>query len=246
MEDRIETAIVDVLHSKISVNLDDILQEIFIKFPNALTPETQSIRSILSEYADKTNGKWILKPLVRSRESQHSFMIYMLAILGKKAGYDIWIGQKEQGDSYKDKKLIEFCTSKIPTFRFIPSQNLDRIKHVDVLWYKEGKIHYEFEVENTTAITEAIIRGSNIPHELVKRYIVIPKERESLLSRKVKEPILKENVEKYNWKFISYKELQGLFEASKRKKKEIIKDLEKLGRMPEKQEQARQLNLIDF
>ncbi len=246
LEDRVETAIIDVLHRKVSVNFDDILQEIFIKFPNALTPETKSIRSMLSEYADKTDGKWILKPLVRSRESQHSFMIYMLALLGKKAGYDIWIGQKEQGDSYKDKKLIEFCTSKDPTFRFIPSQNLDRVKHIDVLWYKEGKIYYEFEIENTTAITEAIVRGSNIPHDIVKRFIVIPEERESMLCRKIKEPILKENVEKYNWKFISYKELQGLFEASKRKKEKIIKELEKLGRMPEKKEQPKQLNLINF
>lgn len=246
LEDRVETAIIDVLHRKVSVNFDDILLEIFIKFPNALTPETQSIRSILSEYADKTDGKWILKPLVRSRESQHSFMIYMLAILGNKAGYDIWIGQKEQGDSYKDKKLVEFCTSKDPTFRFIPSQNLDRIKQIDILWYKEGKIYYEFEIENTTAITEAIVRGSNIPQDFVKRYIVIPKERESMLYRKVKEPILKENVEKYNWKFISYKELQVLFEDSKRKKEKIIKELEKLGRMPEKKEQPKQLNLIDF
>lgn len=246
LEDRVETAIIDVLHRKVSVYFDDILQEIFIKFPNALTPETHSIRSVLSEYADKTDGKWILKPLVRSRETQHSFVIYMLAILGKKAGYDIWIGQREQGDSYKDKKLIEFCTSKDPNFRFIPSQNLDRVKQIDILWYKEGKICYEFEVENTTAITEAIIRGSNIPQDLVKRYIVIPEERESLLSRKIKEPILKENVEKYNWKIISYNELQGLFEASKRKKEKIIKELEKLGRMPKKREDYKQLNLIEF
>jgi len=246
LEDRVETAIIDVLHRKVSVDFDDILQEIFIKFPNALTPETQSIRSILSEYADKTDGKWILKPIVRSRETQHSSMIYILATLGKKAGYDIWIGQKEQGDSYDDIKLAELCTSQDPNFRFIPSQNLDRVKQIDVLWYKEGKIYYEFEIENTTAITEAIIRGSNIPQDSVKRYIVIPEERESLLHRKIKEPILGENIEKYEWKFISYKELNDLFNASKRKKTIMVKELEKMGRMPKKKEQQKQLNLINF
>jgi len=245
--DRVETAILNVLHRKVKVSFDDILQEIFIKFPNALTPETQSIKEILSEYANKTSdGKWIIKPIVRSRETQHSEMIFYLGILGQKAGFDVWIGQKEQGDTFRKKKLSELCNKMDPVFRFVPSQNIDRVKQIDVIWYKEGRISYEFEVENTTAITEAIVRGSNIPNEIVKRFIVIPEERETLLYKKVEEPILKENVEKNKWKFILYRDLQSLFIASKRKKEEIIKELEKLGRMPRKKEPSKQLNLINF
>lgn len=245
--DRIETAILNVLHRKVKVSFDDILQEIFIKFPNALTPDTQSIRENLSEYANKTSdGKWIVKPIVRSIETQHSEMIYYLGVLGKKADFDVWIGQKEQGHTYKERKLSELCTRMDPVFRFIPSQNMDRVKQIDVIWYKEDRINYEFEVENTTAITEAIVRGSHIPNEIVKRFIVIPEERETLLYKKVKEPILKENVEKNKWKFITYKDLQGLFTESRRKKKIHVRELEKLGRMPKKKEPSKQLNLINF
>ena len=53
-------------------------------------------------------------------------------------------------------------------FRFIPVTNLDRVKQIDVIWLDESRVKYEFEVENTTAITEAIVRGSNIPHNTNK------------------------------------------------------------------------------
>ena len=82
--------------------------------------------------------------------------------------------------------------------------NLDRVKQIDVIWLDEGRVKYEFEVENTTAITEAIVRGSNIPHNTIKRLIIIPKEREKLLYRKLDEPILKESLIRDNWQFIFY------------------------------------------
>jgi hypothetical protein len=70
LADRVETAIVDFLRRKVKISFDDVLQEIFIKFPNAMTPETQNIKEILREYATPTKeGNWILKPQVKIRES---------------------------------------------------------------------------------------------------------------------------------------------------------------------------------
>src|SRR3989344_5005929 len=113
LNERVETAIIDVLHSKVKVSFDDILQEIFIQFPNALTPDTQDIRDILKEYADPTSdGKWVLKPIVKVRESEHSKMVYFLGILGQKAGFDVWIGIREQGDSYNKVKLSSLINNK--------------------------------------------------------------------------------------------------------------------------------------
>src|SRR3989338_7270253 len=68
------------------------------------------------------------------------------------------------------------------------------------------------EVENTTAITEAIVRDSNIPHDTIKRLIVIPKEREKLLYRKLEESILKESLSRDNWQFIFYNDLERFYE----------------------------------
>ncbi len=246
LSDRVETAVIDVLNRKVKVSFDDIQQEIFIKFPNALTPETQSIKGILSEYATESkDGKWILKPIVKTRQSDHVKMIYLLASLGRKAGFDIWIGQKEQSAIYEGKKLSELCTRLDPKFRFVPSQNLGRVKQIDILWYSEGGIHYSFEVEHTTAITEAIVRASNMPDSVVKRFIVIPEEREALLYRKLQEPLLKENIRKSDWKFIFYNELTDFYAEVKRKKRIRIEDFEKIGKIP-KLRRPEQLNLIEL
>ncbi len=239
LTDRVEMAIVEVLRRKVKVSFDDVLQGIFIKFPNALTPETQDIKELLQEYATPTkDGNWMLKQQVKARESEHSEMIYYLALLGKKAGFDVWIGQKEQGDSYNNERLSSFVTNKNPVWRFIPTINLDRVEKIDVIWHDEGRVRFEFEVENTTAITEAIVRGSNIPHDSVKRLIVIPEEREGLIFRKMKEPMLNENIIKNNWKFIFYKDVKQFFEKNKRSKKINLDDIGKLFKMPKEARQV--------
>ncbi len=241
--DRVETAVVDVLHSKVKVSFDDILQEIFIKFPNALTPDTQDIKDILKEYADTTSdGKWVLKPNVKVRESEHSKMVYFLGVLGQKAGFDVWIGVREQGEIYNKVKLSSLINNKRLNFRFIPVTNLDRVKQIDVIWLDEDRVKYEFEVENTTVITEAIVRGSNIPHN-IKRIIIIPKERENLLYRKLEEPLLKESLIKDNWNFIFYNDLEKFFNSYGRKKSIAIDIFNKIFRMPKKEIEQKQSSL---
>jgi len=67
LSERLEDAIIDALNKRIVLSFDEILDEIFADplFQNALTPDTQSIKSILEEYAEKTDGKWQLKKEMR-------------------------------------------------------------------------------------------------------------------------------------------------------------------------------------
>jgi len=218
LTDRVETAIVDVLRRKVKISFDDVLQEIFIKFPNALTPEPYDIKALLKEYAKPTkDGKWLLKPSVKQRESEHSKMIYYLAIIGEKLGYKIWVGSKEQGQVFEGKKLTELCNFKIQELKDLTKNQLRRIENIDLLWCRVDKIVSEFEIENTTSITESIIRGSHIPYD-INRYIVIPDERADLLKRKIKEPVLEDRIIDENWKFIYYTKLEEFFSWIKRKK----------------------------
>ena len=249
LSDRVEKVILNVLDKKVKASFDDVLQEIFIQFPNALTPDTEDITSILEEYAVKTpDGNWRLKQelLENQRESIHNLMIYHLAELGKKAGFKVWIGSQEQKSKVKNKPLSEIC-DRIPVFRFVPqdSLSLERIKQIDVLWLEDGRIRYEFEVENTTGVSEAIIRGSNIPEELKpKRFIVIPKERENFLFRKLQEPILAETIKKTRWNFIRYADLEKLVKAAK--KTFPASELEAVARMPRESAEEKQTNLNHF
>ncbi len=233
--DRVERVVLNVLDKKIKASFDDVLQSIFIEFPNSLTPDTQSIREILEEYATPTSdGNWMLKAGLseEERESKHNEMIFILATLGRKAGYDVWIGSKEQSAIYNKKPLRELCDD-IHNFKFISQETLaiERVKQIDTLWLEDGRIKYVFEVENTTGISEAIIRGSNIPSSLKpRRFIIIPKERENFLFKKLQEPVLKETLNKTEWNFIRYDDLQLVFKQSKKKFDPV--ELEKTARLP--------------
>jgi len=243
LSDRVERVILNVLEKKVSATFDDILQEIFITFPNALTPDTQDVSNILEDYAVKSDGKWKLKPEVRINESLHNKMIVILAQLGKKAGFDIWIGLREQGESYNGGQVKDFCDD-IRAFRQVPQDSiiLSRIKMIDVLWLEDGRIRYAFEVENTTGISEAIIRGSHIPEDLkVKRFIIIPKDREKKLNRKLQEPILQQAVQKNNWQFIRYDDLENTFRKAKKEFNPV--ELQKISRMPEDKPEGRQTTI---
>ena len=232
LSDRVEKSVVRVLESNVKVSFDDILQAVFIEFPNALTPETEKIKDVIEEYAVTSEGKWQLKPELKPNltESAHNKMIYFLASLGENAGFDVWIGKKEQSDSYNNVKFDSLVSIKNPVWRFVSTMNWDRVNQIDVIWHEQGRIAFEFEVENTTAITEAIARGSNIPHNHLKRVIVIPREREKLLYRKMKDPMISENIAKSEWKFVFYQDLEKFI--NKTGKKFDLREFERLFKLP--------------
>jgi hypothetical protein len=144
-------------------------------------------------------------------------MIFYLAIIGRKLGYGIWIGSKEQSQVFEGKQLAELSNFKIQDLKNLTKDQLKRIENIDLLWCKGNEIISEFEIENTTSISESIIRGSHIPYQ-INRYIVIPEERENLLKRKLKEPILAETIIEEDWKFIYYAKLEQFYSWTKRKK----------------------------
>jgi len=219
LDERVEKVTINVLNRKIKASFDDVLREIFTKFPNALTPDIQSVRNVLSKYANPSkDGKWMLKPDIRQRESQHDKIVEILAMLGEKAGFNVYADLAGWREELK--------------LSFIPKENLDRVKEIDVIWYTKNEIAYEFEVENTTGITEAIVRGSNIPSLATKRFIIIPEERESELYKKISEPMLKEKIEQYKWGFIFYDKLITFYEQNKNKKTIDTSEFSKICSMP--------------
>lgn len=242
LHERIEKAVINVLNKRIVASFDDILREILEHFPNALTPDKQSIKEFLDEYATKTrDGKWRLKATPEQMANQHTEIIYYLGSIGKKLDFKVWIGQREQGSLFRNKKLSDLCDESSPTIRFTPLENLERIKQIDVVWYKEGEIKYEFEVENTTGITDAIVRGSNILTKDTRRFIVIPEQRQSFLYKKLQEPIFSRIRDISEWNFMFYEDAKNLYH----KKTLKIDDISMIRRVP-KSGNAVQQTLMDY
>lgn len=219
LNERVEKVTINVLNKKIKVTFDDVLREIFIRFPNALTPDIQSVREALSELATQTkDGKWMLKPRIKERESEHNTIVEILAKIGEKSGYKVY------ADLSGYRRQLEFPS--------IPQENLQRIREIDVLWYEPKEIIYEFEVENTTGMTEAIVRGSNIPSSETKRFIVIPEERQNKFYKKISEPMLSEKIEQFNWGFIFYDKLITFYEQTKKMKTIDVTEFDKVCSVP--------------
>ena len=224
LNERIETAVLEVLRSKVRVRMDEVLQKIFIKFPNSMTPDQVSIQTVLREYAQKSGGQWRLRPEIRQRESQHSMMIFLLAEIGKKLGFNVWVGTREQHDAVLDNRSNRHVTLKTLVseggllLRGINPMALSRLKDMDVVWHAEGRVHSVFEVENTTGITEALIRGSNVPYPCSK-FIVLPAERETLMKRKLREPAFRDRFDVDQWNTIYYTRLALFWQENMRRSK---------------------------
>jgi len=210
LSERVEQTVVRLLQSEYKVTFTDVLKFVSMHFPNALTSDSTSIKETLQEYATPTSGGlWTLKPLLRQRISQHTEMIGILAQIGHAYGFSTWVGKREQrekwagGPSEKLKVLKEMCKPTSLTLKGLSSQQIKKIENIDLIWYKNGKIHSIFEVEHTTMLTEALDRGSNTPHD-VNRYMVIPEEREKKLESKMKSPMFNKQFTQDNWKILYY------------------------------------------
>ncbi|RLE79697.1 MAG: hypothetical protein DRJ51_07265 [Thermoprotei archaeon] len=192
LSDRLELAVIDILRRKAVVTLDDVLQEIYTKFTNAMTPTRGDIRSMLEEYAEKDKrrrGLWKLKSVVKAHISEHTRLIERLAVIGTQGGFKIWIGKREQSAPVKKGRYLrDFVHEDFMKGLYLPSideQRLTQIQNIDILWIDEHlRIRYAFEVEYTTAITEALRRLKSILYDCA-RVIVIPKVRNRALIRKV-------------------------------------------------------------
>lgn len=247
LNERVEHSVLRILRREFKVTFGEVLQEIFRRYTNALTPSPPSIRRVLEEYAKKVkDGKWSLKSIVKIREKEHDKIIGLLAELGRKTEFKVWIGLQEQKRGYyRSKPLSSFSETKLDLITDPASYN--NIQQIDVVWLKDGEVLYIFEVEHTTQITSAIIRGSYIPPNSTKRFMIIPEEREMLMYRRINAPILKDRIEEYNWVFIFYKDLEVFYEVNKGKKRIDIDEFERLGRkLLPAEERQKQLTITQF
>ena len=219
LSDRVEKCIINELNKREAVTYDDLLHAVYLTFPNALTPTTYSIKDVLANYGEKTKDKkWRLQLNMKQIDSSHDTYVRRLCKLGIKYGFSVF------GDVDGYRSDIQKLASE--------PKRLRRIREIDVIWYERNTIKYVFEVENSTGITEAIVRASNIAyHNKVKKIILIPASREELLVRKTKEPMLAKSLAEDPWLFVRYGDFDSFYDK-KHKRSKSPKDVETLHKAP--------------
>ena len=88
--------------------------------------------------------------------------------------------------------------------------NQDVVENIDLLWIKNKVIAAVFEVESTTSMMSAIMRGSNVD-ALVDKFMVLPEEREAQFNNKMTSPLFREHFENENWKVIFFDALRAAY-----------------------------------
>lgn len=208
LADRVEESVIALLRRKISVSLDDVLAEIFIKYPNGLTPTKKSVTSILAKYAHRSNDKWVYRGgEIEKSFTQHTHIIYLLSIVGKKIGSKVFIGKREQPEPYKGGRLGDHADYlKLP--KLFNNDIVSRLEMIDMLWLNDNNVACALEVENSTNFTSGIQRASNLGSD-VPKIMVVPDSRVTELNG-VNDKLFVDSFKKYNWKYITYTDVERL------------------------------------
>ena len=214
LTDRVEETIIALLRRKTAVSLDDVLGEIFKKYPNGLTPDIKSIDKILKKYATQSGGKWLYRSMEMEAEyTKHTEILYFLSEIGHKLGYQVFIGKREQSESYNRNKLSDFADLQNVDFLPLEKEKIDRVAMIDMLWVKDNKIEHIIEVENTTKFTSGIQRASNVDVNIPKLMIIPDKRKDEFIG--INDPLFVENFKQYNWKYIFYSEIENIKSSRK-------------------------------
>ncbi len=225
LSERVEQTIYRLLKSKGRISFTDAWNEVSIAFPNSLTSDTMSIKGALEVYARKVGGKgeWMLKPEIETDVTRHNLFIERLAWIGKKQGYEFWIGRREQserarlgllGAAGKEQTFGELL--EIRRLEIDEAVDLESVANMDVLWLDGRKVIAAFEVEATTAMTSALLRGSNLAPSVAK-YMLIPEERAATFEQKRKSPLFAHHFDEENWGVIYFDAFDRSFDKHKEK-----------------------------
>ena len=224
LSQRVDKLVLYVLKEHALVSLDDMLAVVYKNFPNGLTPDESSILKSLKKFATKSSNAWIYNPnsLESKEASSHTLYISYLAKIGKKLGFDIFIGKREQSEKNEGKTLKSFAN--VFDLDFITDDFIrQRALYIDILFLKEGKIIYVFEVENSTNFIEALHRNSVLESD-IEKFIVLPNKREEELLNK-KEPLFIKSFNSGNWKYLLYSDLDKLISQKSPKIEHFAKDI---------------------
>ncbi len=222
ISDRVEKTVLSKLQQMGKISFTEIWEAVSVAFPNSLTTDQTSLREALEIYAAHVRGgEWLIKTCFKPEEAErtHTTAIALLAEIGIKNGYDICIGKIERSHQIntaylkKTGTLGEYATfDKVFLLKNII--NAEIVDDIDLLWIKDDKIEFLFEVECTTSMTSALQRGSNVEKEAGK-ILLFPMERENQFANKMKNPLFCQNFNDNNWKYIVIDELHSAWNKKK-------------------------------
>lgn len=116
----------------------------------------------------------------------------LLARIGSKMGFDIWIPANDRGGVLSEWPAGEGrLVAQLPMN--FDETTLRTIENIDVLWLKRRSIVRAFEVEHTTAIYSGILRMADLlalqPNMDIRLHLVAPEARKEKVFQEIRRPV---------------------------------------------------------
>lgn len=116
----------------------------------------------------------------------------LLAELGEKMGFKVWLPKSDRGRVTQAWKPIEDSLLEILPLNY-DEVTLQTIEQIDVIWLKGRSIRRAFEVEHTTSIYSGILRMADLlalqPNMDINLHIVAPEERKEKVFQEIQRPV---------------------------------------------------------
>lgn len=208
LTERVEKAVLSTLKSKDTVDFTEALDRVYLDFPNSLTPDSASVKTVLQEYAEQSRKLWRLTKREIELASLHDTMIANLIQVGTKLGFESMVGKTESSHTVDGMALSTYATGD-PDFSVFSKENTKRLKQVDCIWHKDGEIKYVIEVEHTTQFTEAMIR-SQVFEDMPRRLFVVPSTRIRYIQKRLDNQLFSELIKRQGWRFLTYEKVAPL------------------------------------
>jgi hypothetical protein len=150
-------------------------------------------------------------PTVDKETRLHTKAQYLLVEIGNLLGYDTYVPPEDFNKKINGITLGEKVIMKdIPPFT--NPRLIDKVKHIDVIWFREEFPEFCFEVEDSTDVTKGLLRLYQIRQLNAKLIIVGPKDRLRKFEKEINNDPFYFIKDKY--RFISYEELENFFKTT--------------------------------
>lgn len=156
---------------------------------------TQRVRSAEKDVSVSIpeNGDKVKEEVRDETEVRESIKVQaMLAEIGEKMGFKIWIPRNDQGKVLREWKPEPGVLLDVLPLNYNQA-TIKTIEQIDVLWLRRSSIVRAFEVEHTTSIYSGILRMADLlalqPNMDIKLHLVAPDDRRHKVFEEIQRPV---------------------------------------------------------
>ena len=206
LADRVEWAVFSLLSTAGHLSESAFFGRIAALFSGHDLPDEGLVRACLASYRSlaSTPDRLVTSDDLPRRSREHSELLTILAELGHRLGYRVWLGAREQSRRVGAKFVRDWMDERernayLPLVVRGPAEEVEQI---DCIWYVRSRGAFLFEVEWTAMLGEPLLRRhAHIPPaDTMVRFLVTVPERTELVRYKLeRSPLLREAMEAGNW-----------------------------------------------